>query len=460
MAKLSAENLTCTNEIQLCLNDKGCDGASMDDILKDDDDDCEDNLRSTPRQVEVSLLTGTGVQHLQQMDGNTMESEPSSGVIILLGANSKPDLLTENVTHLPMVQIVDENSKEVGEGPSDPLITSDVEGEEAVVEEDAKAVPPFPGFGLLLGVISSVFFSLSSAFVKWVKDVNVFEIIVFRQLEITLFITPLVIYNKQPFFGVKGQKFGLWLRGLFGTTAICLCYLAYKNMPVGDATVIVKSTPVFVGIISCVFLKERFRVFEVIVTITVIGGCILVVQPPFIFGQLIEKSSEVSQQHFFGALLALGGTLSASITFVIVRKISHVHYTTIIFCFGVWGMIQTFVSLLAVQGLKDPPTGLPRILIMLIGVFSFLGQIFFTIAMKYENAGPISVTRASEVPLAYLWQYVFFSEIPTLYCIAGATLVTVSVALIGIKKWVHAIKEKPNPPKHIAMKCLSKFVDL
>ena len=61
----------------------------------------------------------------------------------------------------------------------------------------------------------------------------------------------------------------------------------------------------FVTLLSCLFLKEACGLFEIFNLALVIGGIVLVVQPPFIFGTgevNIKSKLDISSTVFYGLL--------------------------------------------------------------------------------------------------------------------------------------------------------------
>ncbi|RZF47299.1 hypothetical protein LSTR_LSTR009790 [Laodelphax striatellus] len=68
-----------------------------------------------------------------------------------------------------------------------------------------------------------------------------------------------------------------------------------------------------------------------------------------------------------------------------------------------------------------------------------------------EQAGPVAIARSADIVFAFLWQVIFFQETPNRYSILGAFLVTSSVILNGLKKWIQALPEtSPNLVKRLA----------
>ena len=76
----------------------------------------------------------------------------------------------------------------------------------------------------------------------------------------------------------------LALRGVFGFVGIAFSFLAIQTTSLANSQVTAQTTPVFTAILSSVFLREPWRVPEIMATIAATVGVVLVFQPTFIFG--------------------------------------------------------------------------------------------------------------------------------------------------------------------------------
>ena len=109
------------------------------------------------------------------------------------------------------------------------------------------------------------------------------------------------------------------------------------------------------------------------------------------------------------AVLAL---ICASNFIIVMRKIRKTHFSMMMLVGGTWGVFES--ALLAViLGVFSFPQSLTEIaLILSLAGFTFLGQIFFVLAVKYENAGPLSIARTTESIYTFLWQFLFLGIVP------------------------------------------------
>lgn len=283
--------------------------------------------------------------------------------------------------------------------------------------------------GILLAALSSFFFSLSTLIVKWLADIDPSQLVAIRSVGILLPAIPILIYkNQNPF--PKGQRLMLLLRSFAGATSVTLIFYAVKLMPLADASVIVFSVPVVVAVFARIFLKEPCGLFHYFTLFLTMIGVIMITRPPFLFGQ--------SSKHynFLGPLAALSSTVFGAIVYILLRLLKNLHYSVILVCFGVYTILQSTTMSWISGSLCWPKCGSERFLVISLGVLSFSGQMFLTLAAQLEEAGLVAIARTVDVVFAFMWQIIFFGEIPNVFSILGAILVVTSVILIGLRKWL------------------------
>lgn len=99
-------------------------------------------------------------------------------------------------------------------------------------------------------------------------------------------------------------------------------------------------------------------------------------------------------------------------------------FVTIIVC-------TPFMWMLNVMTL--PRNTLEWSVVCIVGVFAVLGQIAFTLALKIEKAGPVSVAQTLNIVIVLFYQIVFFHESITLTSLVGVFFIILSVMIIGFK---------------------------
>lgn len=180
----------------------------------------------------------------------------------------------------------------------------------------------FPHMGIIMAILSSFFFSLSSLIVKLVPSVHPIALATYRFVGILLPSIPIVVYRAEDPFP-KGKRLLLLLRGFLGTTSLMSQFYALRHMPLADASVIIFSVPVFVAIFARIFLKEECGLFHALNILLTLSGCVFIARPPFLFGEIDPRSihGNVYENAFWGAMAALFGTLFAANVYVVIRTL-------------------------------------------------------------------------------------------------------------------------------------------
>ncbi|XP_058451308.1 solute carrier family 35 member G1 [Malaya genurostris] len=298
-----------------------------------------------------------------------------------------------------------------------------------------------PYLGIILATISSLFFSLCSVIVKGLVDINPIELATFRFIGVLLPSIPIAIYKEESFFP-KGKRIILVLRCFVGTTGLMLSFYAFRHMPLADASVIIFSTPVFVAIFARLFLRESCGMFNVLTIFLTLIGVVLITRPPFLFGYGVHNVADeqvVSNYDVWGPVAALSSTLFGANAYVLLRALKGLHFSVIMTNFGAFALIYTLIVCYYLGALCWPLCGSDRLLVIALALFSFGGQILLTLALQYEQAGPVAVARSADIVFAFIWQIMFFEETPSVYSILGALLVVSSVVLSALRKWALAL---------------------
>ncbi|XP_055641854.1 solute carrier family 35 member G1 [Toxorhynchites rutilus septentrionalis] len=309
-----------------------------------------------------------------------------------------------------------------------------------------------PYLGIILATVSSLFFSLCSVIVKGLVDVNPIELATFRFIGVLLPSIPIAIYKEESFFP-RGKRIILVLRCFVGTTGLMLSFYAFRHMPLADASVIIFSTPVFVAIFARLFLRETCGMFNVITIILTLIGVVLITRPPFLFEDSVHNLDEEqvieSNYDVWGPVAALSSTLFGANAYVLLRALKGLHFSVIMTNFGAFALVYTLIVCYYLGALCWPLCGSDRILVIALALFSFGGQILLTLALQYEQAGPVAIARSADIVFAFIWQIMFFKETPNVYSVLGALLVVSSVALSGMRKWALALPRDSDLRKRL-----------
>ncbi|KAF5911218.1 hypothetical protein HPG69_019586 [Diceros bicornis minor] len=218
-------------------------------------------------------------------------------------------------------------------------------------------------------------------------------------------------------------------------------YYAFQATSLADATVISFSCPVLTSIFACIFLKEKYSPWDVLFTLFTIVGVILIVRPPFLFGSDAAEVNESYSVHLKGTFAAVAHAVFAAMTLVILRKMGKsVDYFLSIWYYVILGLTEGVIVLFILGEWRLPYCGLDRLYLILIGLFGLGGQVFLTKGIQIEKAGPVALMRTMDVVFAFIFQIIFFNDVPTWWTVGGALCVVASSTGAAIHKWCQSSK--------------------
>lgn len=201
--------------------------------------------------------------------------------------------------------------------------------------------------------------------------------------------------------------FATWITSLFYTT-------------VATSVIIVDSSPLFVALISYVFLKETLK-------LRAVSGIFLSVIGAFFIG-----TSNPVEKNFIGIFLAFLGALGLAGYLVVGRSLRK-KLDTFSYVSGAYSVSFVFLFFTALI-LNQPFSGYTQeqyvIFFLLALVPSCLGHTLYNYCLRYLKAAVVSVSILGEPVGATLLAVLFFSEIPIPLIITGGVLVMGGIYLV------------------------------
>ncbi|CAK8692765.1 solute carrier family 35 member G1-like [Clavelina lepadiformis] len=304
-----------------------------------------------------------------------------------------------------------------------------------------KNEPKWKGLlGILYATLAAAFASTSSMFAKYADSASPAQIVFGRCLIQFVMLLPILKYKQINPLGPHPSLLKYIIaRGAFGICSIILLFIAVKKLPLGNAIAISYTYSVLVGFFACACLQEECRKTDVIFTVVTATGVLFIAQPPFIF-KMVDEDIGLTEHNFaeriLGVACAIGSALSNSITYVIVRKMGRsVHYTLSLVYYSWEGFFISLTYLLVTDEFRSPcfsDVGY----VVLVSCFGLVGQIFMTIALQVERAGPVTLVQTTQIIFAFTFQYFLLNVTPNMYSGIGAVLIFVSSFGITLTKFV------------------------
>lgn len=269
-------------------------------------------------------------------------------------------------------------------------------------------------------LLSAFGFAMMSTCVKIVASygIPVLEIIAARAL-VSLFLSYLDIKRKH--ISVWGHnRLLLTVRGTVGTLALFCVYYAITTLPLADSTVLQYTHPAFTAILALIFLGESVQRSTLICIVLSFTGLVVMVRPGV--NEAILGLPPLS------LIAALAGAFGSAVAYVIVRRLSQTEDSSVIVFY--FPLIALPVSLIVLGNDFIVPESHQILLLLLVGVFTQVGQVGLTKAIALEKAGRATSYAYIQVVFSAILGIIFFAEVPTLWTIIGGTLI-ISGALVN-----------------------------
>lgn len=263
-------------------------------------------------------------------------------------------------------------------------------------------------------LLSALGFALMAACVKAVSQygIPVLEIVAARAA-VSLILS---------YVDVKRKRISVWgtdkpyliARGVVGAIALVCVYYSVTTLPLAEATVLQYTYPAFTAFIALIFLREKVQLSTLVCIVMSVMGLAAMVGS----GLTIEGVSSLPVLSIGAALL---GALGSAVAYVIVRRLSQTEDSSVIIFY--FPLIALPLSLLLLGNDFVMPGFEAALLLLLVGIFTQVGQIGLTKAMAIEKAGKASAYAYVQVVFSALLGWVIFAEVPTIWTIIGGGLI-------------------------------------
>jgi len=309
--------------------------------------------------------------------------------------------------------------------------------------------------GYCCAILAGLCFTSSNVMIKFIPGVNSWELLLIRCLTQLATMIPIMVVGRHAVLGTPdfATRWRVVTQGFLGGFLLLALFEAVARMPLGDSTAIFFSSPVFTMVLSSIVLKEPCGVWRVLVAITLLTGVIILTRPPSLFPALPNNDMHQSNFHIkdhgiadgdddvydvLGVVSALAVPLLSAWIVIIIRQAKHVHYSVLLFWFGVGALIVSIIGLFALDNdIMFHDWQLRQwILSFMIAVSSILGIIMMTKAVFLLMPSKVMVVRSFEVVVAYILQVTLF-EVPTHWSdVVGTICIISAVIAMGVEDYL------------------------
>ena len=274
-------------------------------------------------------------------------------------------------------------------------------------------------------------FSLQDVIIKWISGkYPVNEIVLIR----SCFAIIPILFIAHLEGGVQLLRTtNLWghiIRSFFMFCAYICFYLSLAALPLAETVSLFFSAPIFITILSAIFLGEKVEIRSWIAVLVGFLGVIIMLRPDF---KMIDPA----------ALLAILTAFLYAIASIITRRLGRTENgVSMAFYLTVTYIIFSTIFTIALNNIAVTQTIHPSLNFLLrewrlpsqgdLFLFTIIGLIaaagFYFLSQAYRLAQPSSIASFEyiAVPLSVIWGYLFFKDILEFQSVAGMILIVAS----------------------------------
>lgn len=263
---------------------------------------------------------------------------------------------------------------------------------------------------MLIMALCGVMWSLGGIFIKLISW-SPLLIAGIRSIISAFILGGYMWYRKVP---IKVCKYSIGAG--IGLSGSCICFvIATKLTTAANAIVLQYAAPVFILIISAVFLKQKLIRRDIVVVAITMVGIVL-----FFFDQL-SPGSLIG--NFFGILAGITLALMLVMT-GLGGKDDSIRMTGILIAHCLTSVIGTPIGLMGTDG----TTGLEILYIIILGIFQ-LGIPYVLFAIATRDCPPLAASLIAmlEPLLNPVWVAIFVGELPGPIALIGAVVIIFAV---------------------------------
>jgi len=300
------------------------------------------------------------------------------------------------------------------------------------INENTQMIKNQNHLGGICMISSVLFFSLMDILIKITGEYDVGQVMFSRALFGLIPIFFLIPKKKIKIF-YKTKYVGLhFYRSFVGAIAMFAIFVGLRNLELAEVTSMAFSGPIWVVIFSILFLGEKIRAKRWIAVGLGFIGVLVISKPGF---------DNLNIYYIYPVIFTLG---FAGVS-IFIRKLTlagePVYLIAFYFsvCSGIFGLFT-----LPFGGWKIPTT-YDLGLLILIGLFGSVANLLLTKSYQLAEVSLTTPLKYLSLVFAIIFGFYFFNEIPTVYTLFGAGLISISSAIIFVRE--HQLKKPITLPR-------------
>lgn len=261
--------------------------------------------------------------------------------------------------------------------------------------------------GIILILLSALFFALMATTVKSLDNIPLAEKIFFRNI-LGFFVALIVIKRKKK--SIRGSNLKLLLlRSFLGLSGVACYFYALSRIQLADAVILNKMSPFFVIVLSAIFLGEKIKKVQIISLLLAVIGAVFVIKPEF-------------SSNIIPSIIALSSAIFAGAAYTTIRHLRHTDSAETIVLYFTFISTITMIPFMA-MGQFVIPSPSEALGLLILGIFATSAQFLMTNAYRFAPAGELSIYTYTNIVFSTLLGLIIWSEIPDYLSISGAILI-------------------------------------
>ncbi len=261
-------------------------------------------------------------------------------------------------------------------------------------------------------LVATFYFAIMNIFIKAVSHLPVMEIVFFR-CGISLLLCFYQLHLMQVSWKGSNRKL-LLLRGAFGTLALYTYFITIANMPLGTAVAIQYLSPIFTTILAIFVLHEKVRPISWLFFLISFSGVLVM--------KGVDERIELPY-----LLIGIFSAVLSAFAYITIRTLkAKENPIVVVFHFQLVGTATGFLFSTANFTM---PQGMEWIYLLMVGIFTQLGQVNLTKALQQDKVANVSIINYTGIVYAIAAGFLIFGEHYGVGTIMGIILVIAGVLL-------------------------------
>jgi len=221
-------------------------------------------------------------------------------------------------------------------------------------------------------------------------------------------------------------------RSFVGAIAMYAIFVGLRNLQLSEVTSLAFSGPIWVVIFSILFLGEKIRAKRWIAVALGFVGVLIISKPGF---------DNLNFYYIYPVIFTLG---FAGVS-IFIRKLTLAGEPIYLIAFY-FSLCSAIFGLFTLPfGGWVIPTSYDLVLLILIGLLGGIANLLLTKSYQLAEVSLITPLKYLSLVFAIIFGFYLFAEIPTIYTLAGASLIIISSAIIFVRE--HQLKKPITLPR-------------